>query len=69
MKGTGRLVQLAVAIWDQDLTTGLTNQKLNAIIVKRQVIILGIDKIQPISWREYKSYDRGKERSHSTTSA
>jgi len=39
---------LAVAIRDQDLTTGLTNQKLNAIIVKRQVIMLGIARIQPI---------------------
>jgi hypothetical protein len=48
MKGTGRLVQLAVAIRHQDLTTGLTNQKLNAIIVKRQVIMLGIARIQPI---------------------
>jgi hypothetical protein len=35
MKGTGRLVQLAVAIRDPNLTVGLTNQKLNDIIVKR----------------------------------
>ena len=34
MKGIGWLVQLAVAIQDPDLTAGLTNQKLNAIIVK-----------------------------------
>ena len=46
MKGTSRLVQLAIAIWDPDLTTGLTNQKLNAIIVKRQVIKLGIAGVQ-----------------------
>jgi hypothetical protein len=46
MKGTGRLVQLTVAIQDLDLTAGLTNQKLNAIIVKRQVIMLGIVRVQ-----------------------
>ena len=34
MKGIGWPVQLAVAIRDPDLTAGLTNQKLNAIIVK-----------------------------------
>jgi len=47
MKGTDRPIQLAVEIRDLDLTTGLTNQKLNAIIVKRQVIMLEIAKIQP----------------------
>jgi len=47
MKGTDRPIQLAVEIRDLDLTTGLTNQKLNAIIVKRQVIMLKIAKIQP----------------------
>jgi hypothetical protein len=46
MKGTSRLVQLAIAIWDPNLTTGLTNQKLIAIIVKRQVIKLGIAGVQ-----------------------
>ena len=45
-KGIGRLVQLTVAIQDLDLTAGLTNQKLNAIIVKRQVIMLGIVRVQ-----------------------
>jgi len=38
---------MAVAIQDPDLITGLTNQKLNAMIVKRQVIMLGIAGIQP----------------------
>jgi len=33
IKGSGRLVQLAVTIRDPDLTTSLTNQKLNAIII------------------------------------
>jgi hypothetical protein len=33
IKGSGRLVQLAVTIRDPDLTTSLTNQKLNAIIM------------------------------------
>ena len=47
MKRTYRLVQLAVAIRDPNLTVGLTNQKLNAIIVKRQVIMLGISGVQP----------------------
>jgi len=47
MKGIGRLVQLTVAIQDLDLTAGLTNQKLNAIIVKRQVIMVGIVRVQP----------------------
>jgi len=46
MKGTSQLVQLEITIWDPDLTTGLTNQKLNAIIVKRQVIKLGIVRVQ-----------------------
>ena len=46
MKGTSQLVQLEITIWDPDLTTGLTNQKLNAIIVKRQVIKLGIVGVQ-----------------------
>jgi hypothetical protein len=43
MKQTNRLVTLIVAIRDP----GLTNQRLNAIIVKRQVIILGIAGVQP----------------------
>jgi hypothetical protein len=47
MKRTYRLVQLAVAIRDPNLTVVLTNQKLNAIIVKRQVIMLGIAGVQP----------------------
>jgi hypothetical protein len=47
MKGTGRPVLLVVVIQDPDWTTCLTNQKLNAIIVKRQVIMLGIAGIQP----------------------
>jgi hypothetical protein len=47
MKGTGQLVQLTVAIQDLDLTAGLTNQKLNAIFIKRQVIMLGIVRVQP----------------------
>jgi hypothetical protein len=47
MKGTGRPVLLVVVIQDPDWTTCLTNQKLNAIIVKRQVIMLGIVGIQP----------------------
>jgi len=42
IKGTGLPVYLAVAIQDPDLTTGLTNQKLNAIIIIRYVIMLGI---------------------------
>jgi RNase H-fold protein (predicted Holliday junction resolvase) len=42
IKRIGRSVQLAVAIQDPDLIAGLTNQKLNAIIVKRQVIMLRI---------------------------
>jgi hypothetical protein len=42
IKRTGRSVQLAVTIQDPDLIAGLTNQKLNAIIVKRQVIMLRI---------------------------
>ena len=42
IKRTGRSVQLAVAIQDPDLIAGLTNQKLNVIIVKRQVIMLRI---------------------------
>ena len=46
MKGTSQLVQLEITIWDPDLITGLTNQKLNAIIVKRQVIKLGIVRVQ-----------------------
>jgi RNase H-fold protein (predicted Holliday junction resolvase) len=46
MKGTSQLVQLEITIWDPDLTTGSTNQKLNAIIVKRQVIKLGIVGVQ-----------------------
>jgi len=47
MKRTGRSVQLAIAIQDLDLIAGLTNQKLNAIIVKRQVIMLRIVGVQP----------------------
>jgi hypothetical protein len=47
MKRTSWSVQLAVAIQDPDLTTDLTNQKLNAIIIKIQVIILGIAGVQP----------------------
>jgi hypothetical protein len=47
MKGIGRSIQLVVAIQDPDWTTCLTNQKLNAIIIKRQVIMLGIAGIQP----------------------
>ena len=43
MKQTNQLVTLIVAIRDP----GLTNQRLNAIIVKRQVIILGIAGVQP----------------------
>jgi len=43
MKQTNRLVTLIVTIRDP----GLTNQRLNAIIVKRQVIILGIAGVQP----------------------
>jgi hypothetical protein len=43
MKQTNRLVTLIVVIWDP----GLINQRLNAIIVKRQVIILGIAGVQP----------------------
>ena len=46
MKRTSWLVQLAVEIWDSDLIVSLTNQKLNGIIVKRQVIMLGIAKVQ-----------------------
>jgi tetrahydromethanopterin S-methyltransferase subunit A len=46
MKRTGRSVQLAVAIQDPDLTAGLTNQKLNAIIIKGQVIMLRIVRVQ-----------------------
>jgi hypothetical protein len=42
IKGTGLPVYLAVAIQDPDLTTSLTNQKLNAIIIIRYVIMLGI---------------------------
>jgi hypothetical protein len=42
IKRTSRSVQLAVAIQDPDLIAGLTNQKLNVIIVKRQVIMLRI---------------------------
>jgi len=47
MKGTDWPVQLAVIIWDPDLIAGLTNQKLNAIIIKIQVIMLGIVEVQP----------------------
>jgi hypothetical protein len=47
MKGIGRSIQLVVAIQDPDWTTCLTNQKFNAIIIKRQVIMLGIAEIQP----------------------
>jgi hypothetical protein len=43
MKQTNRLVTLIVVIWDP----GLINQRLNAIIVKRQVIILEIARVQP----------------------
>jgi hypothetical protein len=42
LKGTGRSVQLAVTFRD----LALTNQKLNAIIVKRNVIMLEITGIQ-----------------------
>jgi hypothetical protein len=43
MKQTSRPVTLIVAIRDP----GLTNQKLNAIIVKRHAIMLGIAGVQP----------------------
>jgi hypothetical protein len=46
MKRTNWPVQLAIAIQDPDLTASLTNQKLNAIIVKRHVIMLMIVGIQ-----------------------
>jgi hypothetical protein len=65
MKQTNRLVTLIVAIWDP----GLTNQRLNVIIVKRQVIILGIAGVQPRGLKEYKSCGRRKEWSHPTTSS
>jgi RNase H-fold protein (predicted Holliday junction resolvase) len=47
MKRIGQSVQLAVTIQDPNLTTDLTNQKLNAIIVKRQVIMLRNVGVQP----------------------
>jgi hypothetical protein len=43
MKQIGRPVTLIVEIRDP----GFTNQKLNAIIIKRQVIMLGIARVQP----------------------
>jgi hypothetical protein len=43
MKQTSRSVTLKMTIQD----SGLTNQKLNVIIVKRQVIMLGIARFQP----------------------
>jgi hypothetical protein len=43
MKQTNWPVTLIVAIWN----SGLTNQKLNAIIFKRQVIMVGIIGVQP----------------------
>ena len=51
IKITSRSVQLAVAIQDPDFTESLTNQKLNAIIVKRHVIMLRIVGIQPRALR------------------
>jgi RNase H-fold protein (predicted Holliday junction resolvase) len=47
MKRIGQSVQLAVTIQDPNLTADLTNQKLNAIIVKRQVIMLRNVGVQP----------------------
>jgi hypothetical protein len=47
MKGTDWPVQLAITIWDPNLTAGLTNQKLNAIIIKTQIIMLGIAGVEP----------------------
>ena len=51
IKITSRSVQLTVAIQDPDLTESLTNQKLNAIIVKRHVIMIKIVGIQPRALR------------------
>jgi hypothetical protein len=46
MKGTNWPIQLTVVIWHLDLIAGLTNQKLNTIIVKRKVIMLWIAGVQ-----------------------
>ena len=50
MKQTSRSVTLKMTIQDP----GLTNQKLNVITVKRQIIMLGIARFQPRGLRRMK---------------